>query len=599
MSPKNKKKAKRVVSFYWQHAKKYKLGLWLTGIFVPIAVLSNNQLPALVLARVLDRLSRQDFVAGQPWQSFTPELIIYTLLTLSSGLVFWRIVDLTVWRVEAKVQSDLAKEVFTHYIDQSADFHANNFGGSLVSGNNKLLGSYVRIADTTIFGVMPLIVSILAAVVILAKPAPLFAAVMVIFSIIYVAISYKVSEPVRRAGAAHAAQESRQTGELADAITNAMAIKSFATDKFEIEKFGRTAETTRQRLLGVMVPHQRQMIYFTVMSSTITAGSLALAILSVVTFGANIATAFLIFNYTANIIAQLFNFSNQLLRNYNRAIGDASDTVDILLSPPDVVDPKKPEKVRIHRGAIQFDKVVFRHKGANEAIFDKLNVGIKPGEKVGLVGHSGSGKTTFTRLLLRFSDISKGKIKIDGQDISKITQNDLRSHIAYVPQEPLLFHRTIAENIAYSNTGASMDEIRAIARKANAAEFIEKLADGYDTLVGERGIKLSGGQRQRIAIARAMLKNAPILVLDEATSALDSESEGLIQDALWKLMEGRTAIVIAHRLSTIQRMDRILVMDKGKIVEEGTHRELIRKEKGIYAKLWEKQSGGFIDDDGE
>jgi ATP-binding cassette subfamily B protein len=221
---------------------------------------------------------------------------------------------------------------------------------------------------------------------------------------------------------------------------------------------------------------------------------------------------------------------------------------------------------------------------------------IHAGEKIGLVGHSGSGKTTFTRLLLRFSDLDKGEILIDGQNIANITQDDLHNEIAYVPQEPLLFHRSIKENISYGQPAASMSEIDKAAKQAHAEDFIEQLPKGYETLVGERGVKLSGGQRQRIAIARALLKDAPILLLDEATSALDSESEALIQDALWKLMEGRTAIVIAHRLSTIQRMDRIVVMDDGKIVEQGSHKKLL-KLGGTYAKLWARQSGGFIEDD--
>lgn len=219
-----------------------------------------------------------------------------------------------------------------------------------------------------------------------------------------------------------------------------------------------------------------------------------------------------------------------------------------------------------------------------------------PGEKIGLVGPSGGGKTTITKLLLRFMDISKGSISIDGQDIRKITQSDLRRFISYVPQEPLLFHRTIAENIAYGTHNATREMIQKAAKGAHAEEFIQSLSDGYETLVGERGVKLSGGQKQRIAIARAMIKDAPILVLDEATSALDSESEVLIQDALWKLMKDRTAIVIAHRLSTIQHLDRIIVLDKGKIAEEGTHKDLVKKKNGLYARLWSHQSGGFIQD---
>jgi ATP-binding cassette subfamily B protein len=344
-----------------------------------------------------------------------------------------------------------------------------------------------------------------------------------------------------------------------------------------------------------MSAHQKQMVYFTSMTGMINAGALVIAVISVVSFNANIAAVFLIFNYTANIVTQLFQFSNQALRNYNRAIGDASDMVAILNTPAEVTDPKQPLKVAMNRGKISFRDVSFAHKDAHDAIFQNLNLRIKPGEKVGLVGHSGSGKSTLVRLLLRFSDIDSGSIEIDGQNIAKVTQNDLRRAIAYVPQEPLLFHRTIAENIGYSNPSAPPEQIAAVAKKANATEFIETLPKKYETLVGERGIKLSGGQRQRIAIARAMLKNAPILVLDEATSALDSASEVLIQDALWKLMEGRTAIIIAHRLSTIQKMDRIIVLDDGKVAEEGTHKELIGKN-GVYANLWQHQSGGFLEE---
>jgi len=337
------------------------------------------------------------------------------------------------------------------------------------------------------------------------------------------------------------------------------------------------------------------MVYFSAVSRSIGITALLVAVISVVSFGANIATVFLILSYTSNIVDQLFQFSNNSLRNYNRSVGDTIDMVKILNKEPEIKDPAEPEPVKMNRGAIKFTDVVFTHKGADHAIFKNLNLRIKPGEKVGLVGQSGSGKTSLTRILLRFSDIDSGSIEIDGQDIKNVTQADLRRAISYVPQEPILFHRTIAENISYGRTEADIKEVEAIARKANADEFIRTLEHGYETVVGERGVKLSGGQRQRVAIARAMLKNAPILVLDEATSALDSESEALIQDALWKLMEGRTAIVIAHRLSTIQKMDRIIVLDSGEIVEEGSHKDLLYK-KGIYAKLWDRQSGGFLEE---
>jgi ATP-binding cassette subfamily B protein len=287
---------------------------------------------------------------------------------------------------------------------------------------------------------------------------------------------------------------------------------------------------------------------------------------------------------------------SRLIRNVNRSLGDSAEMTEIMRIQPEIKDPAEPEEVRIGRGEVSFDEVVFAYpENTTDPLFEALSLKIKPGEKVGLVGPSGGGKTTITKLLLRFMDIESGEIAIDGQNIAAIKQSDLRSRIAYVSQEPILFHRTLAENIGYGNLQADQATIEAAAKMANAHEFITQLPHGYETLVGERGVKLSGGQRQRVAIARAMLKNAPILLLDEATSALDSESEVLIQDALWKLMEGRTAIVIAHRLSTIQKMDRIIVLDEGKIIEQGSHQELLRND-STYARLWTHQSGGFLED---
>jgi ATP-binding cassette subfamily B protein len=277
-------------------------------------------------------------------------------------------------------------------------------------------------------------------------------------------------------------------------------------------------------------------------------------------------------------------------------MGDAQEAVATLNRKPSVQDLPEPETLRISDGAIEFADMHFSHaESTGQVLFESFNLAISPGEKIGLVGRSGSGKTTLTKILLRFMDIDDGKILIDGQSISDISQDDLRSVLAYVPQEPLLFHRSVFENIAYGRPKATQAEVERVSKLAHAHEFIKDLSHGYETLVGERGVKLSGGQRQRIAIARAMLKDAPILVLDEATSALDSESEKFIQDALWKLMEGRTAIVIAHRLSTIQKMDRIVVLENGEIIEQGTHHELLAN-KATYSQLWAHQSGGFIEE---
>lgn len=581
--------------FYWQRVRLYPKTLVGLFIAVPLTTLVNNFLPPLILATVLNRLSTHDFKPHDVWGSFGPSLVTYGVLVLLGGVVAWRIVDILVWSLEGKVERDIAQHVFDHLSSQSATFHADHFGGSLVSQTNKLMGSYIRFADATVFQVVPLVAGLIFTVIILAPRAPLFVGVLMLFAAFYIVSAFFVTRVVRRLGAAQAEAESVQTGLLADVVTNILTVKSFAGIAFENHRFAEATEETHHRLRAMMRGHQKQQMYFGTIISIISALSLTMAVVGVVTFNANLGTVFLILNYTATVASGLFTFSNNALRNYNRSLGDAAPMIEILQNEPEIKDPVKPEKVAISRGSIAFNDVTFRHGGADSPIFEAFDVHIKPGEKVGLVGHSGSGKTTFTRLLLRFSDIDSGTITIDGQNIASISQDDLRRHIAYVPQEPMLFHRSILENIRYGQPDASLETLHAVAKMAHADDFITDLPNGYETLVGERGIKLSGGQRQRIAIARAMLKNAPILVLDEATSALDSESEVLIQDALWKLMEGRTAIVIAHRLSTIQHMDRIIVLSDGHIDEQGSHAELLQR-KGTYAKLWNHQSGGFIED---
>lgn len=587
---------KQTIAFFWSHAWKYPKYVVSICVAIPFTVLVSQIIPPIILARVLYRLSNGDFQPHHLWASFGVELVGYGLLVMIGPAVLWRIVDIFTWRMEGNALRDIAQQVFDHLLDQSANFHANHFGGSLVSQTNKLMGGYIRTADTTIFNVAPLLLGLLFSSIILLYLAPLFAVILLLFASAYIVSAFFVTRRVRRLGAIHAEVESTQTGYLADAITNIMAIKSFAGARFEEKRFASATSNTRASLFEMSRAHQKQQAFFGISSGLISGASLTMAVIGVMVFHANVATVFLIFSYTATIVGQLFQFSNNGLRNYNRAFGDSSTMVEILSQAAEINDPSDPETAHFASGAIRFNNVAFQHDGSDDAIFNDLSLKIQPGEKVGLVGHSGSGKTTLTRILLRFSDIDSGTITIDGQNIAAVTQDDLRRHIAYVPQEPLLFHRSIAENIRYGQPEASQQEVVAIAKQASADEFVRLLPHGYDTLVGERGVKLSGGQRQRIAIARAMLKNAPILVLDEATSALDSESEVLIQSALWKLMEGRTAIVIAHRLSTIQKMDRIIVLDNGVIVEEGSHKELVGKKAGTYAKLWAHQSGGFIED---
>lgn len=584
---------RKSINLFFFHALRYKTLFFPLVAGICLASLAMNFLEPYIVSLILQKISRKAYDAGNLWGSFGPYIIAFAVVTFTSGVLIWRLNIWLLWHLELKVSRDISTRTFNHLMDLGSNFHNNRFAGSLVSQSTKLTGAYVRFMDATLFNLLTLILALAATIIILTPRVPLYAACLVFLSVIFVVGTVRFSRPVREANRLEAEAQSRQTGYLADGISNLMVIKSFAAGKYEKQRYAEVSEETRQAGLVSMKRTTLRETYSSTVTSTIAVLSVVIAVLGARAFEADIATLFLIVSYTSTVGERLWQFQN-VLRQYNRSFGDASDMVQILDIVPDVLDPKKPEKPKIARGSINFKNVTFTHHESHAPLFTNLNLRIKAGEKIGLVGHSGSGKTSLSRILLRFADIDSGAIEIDGQDIRKITQDDLHARIAYVPQEPLLFHRSLAENIAYGRKDVPMQEIEAIARMANAHEFIETLPDGYETLVGERGVKLSGGQRQRVAIARAMLKNAPILMLDEATSALDSESEILIQEALWKLMEGRTAIVIAHRLSTIQKMDRIIVLEDGGITEQGSHRELVRAG-GSYARLWAHQSGGFIE----
>lgn len=586
----------QTIKLFVGHATRYPKFLVPLLIAIPINILIGYFLQPFIISEVLQQISKNAFNAHDLWGSFGTPLVVYAMALLASGVLGWRIIIWLIWHLELQVTRDISQRVFDHLLKMSASFHANRFGGSLVSQATKLTGGYVRFTDATIFNLYTLVISIIAAIAILAPRVPLYALAMLVLSVAYLIGTIFFSRPVREANTLESEAQSKQTGYLADSISNVMAVKSFAASKQESRGHWKAASLSRDMGVQSLNATTKRELYASMVTSGITITALLIAIVGVSWFNADIATVFLIVTYTGTISMRLWDFQ-QVLRHYNRAFGDASDMVKILQIEPEIKDIASPEPSRINKGTIDFNHVSFTHPDSskNDVLFPNLDLHIKAGEKIGLVGHSGSGKTTFTRLLLRFNDIDGGEILIDGQDTARISQDDLRKSISYVPQEPLLFHRTIRENIAYGKPDATDEEIADAARKAHAEDFIEKLPHKYGTLVGERGVKLSGGQRQRIVIARAILKEAPILVLDEATSALDSESERLIQKALAELMKKRTAIVIAHRLSTIQKMDRIVVLEDGNVIEQGSHDELVGHG-GTYAQLWAHQSGGFIEE---
>lgn len=522
-------------------------------------------------------------------------IALYGVSELWSSVIGWRLVLYLVWTFETAMQRDLYAQCFSKLTNQTLFFHSNKFGGSLVSQTNKLIGAVESFWDTIIWSILPLVVSLVGSIIVLSTLLWQYALFLLIFSIVFSIVVYYGSKPMAKLTKKEAKSSNKLNGQLADVISNVLAVKSSGAEATEQKFFTKTVNSWRNSSLDVMRGFLKVSTVYSSINMVIKIGAITFAVYAAQNNLVSVASVYLIITYTGSVAHELWNM-NGIMRNYNRIIGNANDMVEVLQTPTTLID-KSSSKLEVASGKISMDKITFTHdEGQGDTLFHDFSLDIKPGEKIGLVGASGSGKTTLTKLLLRFADIDSGKITIDGQDISEVTQASLRAKIAYVPQEPLLFHRSVRENIAYGRPDAADTEIEEAAKKAGAYDFIVGLKDGFDTMVGERGIKLSGGQRQRVAIARAILKDAPILVLDEATSALDSESEALIQKSLETLMENRTSIVIAHRLSTIAKLDRIIVLKNGKIVEDGSHDKLINKKRGIYAKLWARQSGGFIEE---
>jgi ATP-binding cassette, subfamily B, bacterial len=583
------------IKWFWRFTRPDKRLFFTSTTLVVLAMIVNEILPPYIVSRAFDKMADMQ-ASGQPfdfWQ-FDHYAWIYIGLLLA-GLVFWRLQVIIMWLFEIRAAQRTMKYIFDHLQRQSSTFHANRFGGALVSDANKFGAGYERFMDDFTWAVVTGTVSLIGSLIVLATVTWRLALALLIGCLIYLFIMSRRTLKQIKYDRAVAAAESDRTAKLADNITNVATVRAFAGEKIENKLFHKQTEVVKHTYYDLMrVAMKNEAIsQMGTMSISITAFVGGLIMVSL--FNAPLGALFLAVNYTLTLSRRLWE-SNRVIRNINRSLGDAHNMTQILELNSEVSDNPDAAPFKATKGEVDFQNVTFRYQDGNSRdVFNDLNFHISAGEKVGLVGPSGGGKTTITKLIMRFMDIQGGMIKIDGHDISKLRLEDLRSSLTSVPQEPMLFHRTIAENISYGRADANMEDIVKVAKLAHAHEFIKDLPNGYETLVGERGVKLSGGQRQRIAIARAMLHQAPILILDEATSALDSESEVLIQDALWKLMEKKTAIVIAHRLSTIQKMDRIIVMDKGKIVEEGSHRQLLNK-KGLYARLWSHQSGGFIDE---
>ena len=492
-----------------------------------------------------------------------------------------------------RIMSDVSREAFMRVQRFSTDWHANSFAGSTVRKITRGMWALDLLNDTILLALLPSLAVLLGSIILIGLHWPSLGLVVAVGAAIYVPMIVLLSTRyIAPAARISNAWDTRIGGTLADALTCNAVVKSFGAEAREDGRLARVIARWRRRVLRTWLRYNytagAQLSVLLCLRTAVIGGALLLWMAGRASPGdvTYVLTAYYIIHAYLRDVGMHVN-------NLQRSVNDMEELVAIHGEPIGIVDVASARPIDIHGGRIVFENVTFHYGGHRAPLYRGLSVDIRAGERVGLVGRSGSGKTTFVKLVQRLYDVSGGRILIDGQDIATATQQSLRSQIALVQQDPILFHRSLAENIAYAKPGAGMAAIERAARLANAHEFILRLPKGYGTLVGERGVKLSGGERQRVALARAFLADAPVLILDEATSSLDSESEALIQQAMERLMKGRTSIVIAHRLSTVRSLDRILVFDRGEIVEQGTHAVLTSRTGGIYRGLFELQATEF------
>ena len=575
-----------VLKYFWQVMRHFKVSFFTVIILTIISSAMDVFIPLQYL-RLWNVLSTNNFTIVGVAKS----IILFVLLLNFLRWIFRRVSGFSLAYFEAETIAGLRNQAFSYMIGHSYSFFANNFSGSLTQRINKYARAFEQITDRIMSDGLPLVIRSLGTVIAIYTLFPKYSYILGVFCLVFLLTAFIYIRLKLKYDVIASEADSKTTGALSDSIGNHSSIQLFTGQEYEKEHINEVVQDQKQKKvfnwylwegLSTIESFYSICIEFVIFWVVLGDWKLGLITLPVIV---------LLQNYLIRLIENLWSFGG-LVRAYYENFADAQEMAGILSTPYEIID-KSIQILDNVKGEVVFDNVTYIYDNNNAKALDNFSLIIPAGQKVAIVGSSGAGKTTFVRLLMRLFNINSGRIMIDGIDISDISERNLREKVSFVPQDPVLFHRTLLENIRYGKRNATDGEVLIAAHLAHCDEFIDALPKGYETYVGERGVKLSGGERQRVAIARAILKDAPILILDEATSSLDSHSESLIQDALHTLIKGKTTIVIAHRLSTIREMDRIIVIEKGKIIEDGIHSELAKKKDGLYKKLWDLQAGGF------
>ena len=592
-------KAPSLPSTPWRFAlffyKKISIALIAIFLFEALQASCTIMLPYAV-KKIIDAVVLANETGVNIFDAVYDSMIFFALLNLGIVL-FSRASGAILVSYGPRLRATIRKSLFRYIQFHSHRYFVSHFAGSLANRISEVSVSCMHALWTIAFTFYPLIIQSVVALVILFIANPQLAVVLSLWLAAYISVSLYLARRCQVYSKEFAAARSKVTGKVVDSVTNMMNAKMFARGEYEEDYLTDYLEHEVDHALRTYW-YMEKMRWFQFVSAMILMVSMVGYALKIWAEGGLTVGEF---SMVAGIAIMLIEAARGLSRSFLEFfeyIGNISDGVSIFIQPHDIIDKPEAPDIRVNQGEIEFHDVSFTYPEGLQ-VFNHLSVRIEPHQKVGLVGFSGSGKSTFVNLMLRLFDTDEGAITIDSQNISRVTQDSLRESISLIPQDPMLFHRSLMENIRYGRLEASDEEVIEAAKKANAHNFILKTENGYESLVGERGVKLSGGQRQRIAIARAILKDAHILILDEATSSLDSVTERKIQQGLDRLMKNKTVVVVAHRLSTVSHLDRILVFDQGAIIEDGTHRELLNIKNGHYARLWQMQAGGFLPDEDE